>query len=101
MAIVTLEEVKAQLNIIGTDDDTLLTSKIAAAQDHVERLLGFQLETEYPDGAPASLKEAVFQLAAWWYEQRETALTGAIVSTVPYGVQDIVNEYRKWSFGDA
>lgn len=99
MAIVTLAEVKAQLNLTGSDDDTLLGEKIAAAQDHIERLLGFEIETEYPETVPPSLREAVFQLASWWYEQREAALTGTIVSTVPHGVHEIVTEYRKWSFG--
>ena len=100
MAVVTLEQIKVHLNLTGSDDDALLNDKVAAAQDHVERLLGFQIETEYPDGGPPSLKQAVLMLASWWYEQREAALTGTIVASVPHGVQEIVTEYRKWSFGD-
>lgn len=100
MAIVTLDEVKAQLNILGDDDNTLLTAKIAAAHGHIERLLGFEIATEYPDATPEPLKEAVLQLSAWWYEQRETALAGMSARPVPYGVSDIVNEFRKWSFDD-
>ncbi|MEQ8292767.1 MAG: head-tail connector protein [Roseovarius sp.] len=42
--------------------------------------------------------EAVLQLAAWWYEQRETALTGTIVAEVPFGVQEIITAYREFTF---
>lgn len=105
MAIVTLDDVKGQLNLDGSADDSsdgdvLLTQKIAAAQNHIENLLGFEIETEYPDTVPPALKEAVLLLASWWYEQRETALAGMNARPIPYGVQDIVNEFRLWSFGD-
>lgn len=103
MAIVTLDELKSQLNItadFGSDDDALLTSKIAAAQEHLERLLGFQIETTYTT-VPEPLKEAVKQLAAWWYEQREAASMDGRAYPMPLSVHDIVQEYRSWSFADA
>lgn len=106
MAIVTLEHIKQQLNFtaaLGTVDDDLLTRKIAAAQDHVERLLGFQIETRFPPAGdppvstvPAALVECVCQLAAWWYENRETAGDGA--KEAPFGVTAIVREYQDWAF---
>lgn len=103
--VVTVAELKEQLNLtadLGTADDALLGRKIAAAQDHVERLLGFKIEATYggtgQDPIPPALVEAVSQLAAHWYENREASSPTAM-TTVPFGVQEIVREYREWSFG--
>ena len=101
MAIVTVDIVREQLNLtsdMGTDDDALLGRKIAAAQDHIERLLGFKIETTYPDAPPASLVEAVCQLVAHWYENREATLVGVTAQELPFGVWQIVSEYREYSF---
>lgn len=103
MAIVSLEEMKEQLGItpdMGAVDDALITRKIAASQEHIERLLGYKIADNFaPEEVPASLHEAVCQLAAWWYEQRESALIGVNAAEIPHGVWSIVNEYREWSFG--
>lgn len=105
MEIVTLDQVKEQLSFtddMGTADDALLTRKIEAAQDHIERLLGFKIEGTFggqdQDPVPASLVEAVSQLAAHWYEQRETAIAGQAMASIPFGVWEIVTEYREWEF---
>lgn len=106
MAIVTVAELKEQLNLtddLGTDDDTLLQRKIDAAQGHVERLLGFKIEDNYggidQEAIPAPLVEAVSQLAASWYENKEATLIGVSGQAVPFSVLDIVAEFRSWSFG--
>jgi Phage gp6-like head-tail connector protein len=103
--IVTTEQIKEQLNItadLGTDDDALISRKISGAQDHIERLLGFKIEASYggtgQDPIPPSLIEAVSQLAAHWYENREAVLVGVNASQLPLSVQEIVTEYRTWSF---
>lgn len=105
MPIVTLTELKAQLNFtddIGADDDPLLEKKIEAAQDHIERLLGFRIADRFggedQEPVPPSLFEAVLQLAAWWYEMREPVNVGNIVNAVPFGVAEIIGEYREFSF---
>lgn len=107
MTIVTLEQIKQQLNFtaaLGAVDDALLARKIDAAQGHVERLLGFQIETRFPpegdppvSTVPSALVECVCQLAAWWYENRETVNVGN-VNEVPFGVTAIVREYQDWAF---
>lgn len=103
--IVTVAELKEQLNLsddLGTGDDALLGRKIAAAQDHIERLLGFKIEETYggtdQDEIPSALVEAVCQLAAHWYENREATLVGVNGQALPFGVEQIVNEYRGYSF---
>ncbi|SCM70037.1 conserved hypothetical protein [uncultured Pleomorphomonas sp.] len=105
MAIITVAELKEQLNLtddLGTDDDALLGRKIDAAQDHIERQLGFNLEARYgaddQDPIPAALVEAVSQLAAHWYENREASLIGVNGYALPFGVQEIVDGYREYSF---
>ena len=55
--IVDLEDMKEQLGFtadMGTIDDGLITQTIEAAQDHIERLLGFKIEEVYggSDEAP-------------------------------------------------
>lgn len=99
--ILTVEELKQQLNLtpdLGADDDALLGRKIAAAQGYIERLLGYAIETTYPDAVPAPLVEAVSQLAAHWYENREATLVGITGQDLPFGVWPIIAEYREFSF---
>lgn len=103
MAITTLDMLKEQLSFtddIGDIDDAMLQRKLDAAQNHVERLLGFKIEATFggegQDPVPPALVEAVLQLGAWWYENRETAGEGA--REVPFGVREIITEYRDFSF---
>jgi len=103
MTIVATADLKSHLNVTFDDDDMLIDDKISAAQAHIDRLLGFKIEDTFggedQDPVPEDLKQAVLMLAAWWYEQREAALTGTIVALVPLGVQEIVSEYRTFTFG--
>ncbi|MCO5131206.1 MAG: head-tail connector protein [Xanthobacteraceae bacterium] len=102
--IATLANLKAQLNVTSDLDDTLLTRKLAAAQNYVESWLGYKIETEYPptDGeppvstVPPALVEAVLQLAAHWYENREATLVGVTAQDLSHGVSDVIREYRRW-----
>lgn len=109
MAIVSLDQVKAQLNQTLDLDDVLITQKIGAAQDHLEHLLGFKIDaTTYPDvggvtfpaTVPPALAECVCQLAAHWYENREAVLVGVNAQALPIGVDDVVREFRNWSWAD-
>lgn len=109
MAIVTLDQVKAQLNQTLDLDDALITQKIDGAQNHIERLLGFKIDAAtYPDvgGAvfpatvPPALVECVCQLAAHWYENREAVVVGVNAQALPISVDDVVREFRNWSWAD-
>jgi uncharacterized phiE125 gp8 family phage protein len=46
---------------------------------------------------PEPLREAILQLASWWYEARETATLDEAKS-IPFGVADLVDAHRQWSF---
>lgn len=103
MAIATLDDLKDQLAFtddIGDADDGLLQQKLDAAQNHVERLLGFRIEAQFEGGdqdpVPPVLVEAVLQLAAHWYDNREAGAEA--VRELPFGVREIVTEYREFTF---
>lgn len=102
MAIVTTSEMKEQLNITFSNDDDLISRKIDAAQNQVERLLGYSIEDTFggedQEPIPDALVEAVSQLAAFWYEQREAANIGIVSTPIPFGVSQIVNEFREFTF---
>ncbi|MBL4918974.1 head-tail connector protein [Szabonella alba] len=111
MAYVTSEQAFAHLSLtedMAALDAAMIGRKLAAAQNHVERLLGYRLAARFldPDEEPgdedtreefpASLAEGILQLMAWWFENREAA--GPAAREVPFGVREILNEYRDWSF---
>lgn len=97
--IVTLEEIKAHLNVTFDEDDALIQSKGAAAEDCVSRLLGSDLASISP--LPESLRQAVLQVAAHLYTNREAVLVGVSAQDLPLGVWDLIAPYRKyWSDPD-
>lgn len=103
MAIVSLDDMMRQLSLTPdapAEDVALLEGKIPAAQNYIERLLGYRIETEFggdgQDPVPDALKEAVMQLAAWWFDNRE-AVTD-MNRPLPFGITEIVKEFREWSF---
>lgn len=95
--IVTVEELKAHLNITFDDDDALIADKIAVAEACVAEYVGADLEADF-ETLPTPLREAVKQLAAHFYENREAVLVGATAQTLPLGVFDLVGPYREWCF---
>lgn len=102
MAILTLAQIKEELGFtddLGTADDDLLTRKIAAAQDHVERVLGYQIEATFggedQDPIPPALIEAVSQIAAAWYEARDESEDKL---PLPFGVAAVLDGYREFTF---
>lgn len=103
MAISDIGALKEQLSFtadLGATDDVLLQRKLDAAQNHIERLLGFKIEVTFGGAAqepvPPALVEAVLMLAASWYENREAV--GEAGREMPFGVAELVREYRNWSF---
>lgn len=95
MAIIDLVAAKAHLNILFDDDDALIEGKIEAAQAHLESLLGFAIETEFPT-VPDDMKQAVLALVGHWYENREA--TGENIFEAPFSVWDVVRERRSYDW---
>jgi len=96
-----LSDLKTRCNVTISADDMLLARMLVAAEKHTEAQLGFALddETEFPDGTPEDVEQAVLMLAAWWYEQRESALVGVTAQTVPHGYEDIIRNHRNCTYG--
>lgn len=101
---VSLDQMKAHLGItedMGTVDDALIERQLASAKAHITRLIGFALDdaVQFPGGTPADLDQAVMLLAAHWYENREATLVGVSAEYIPFGVAEIVREYRTYTYG--
>lgn len=100
--IADLTILKEQLRVDFSDDDATIERKISAAQNLVERHLGFKIEAEFggddQDEIPPALVEAVCQLVGHWFENREAVIVGVNAQELPLNVRDIVREYRNWSF---
>lgn len=99
---------KAHLNVTTDVDNALITRLIAASQDWLESQLGYKLADKYPDAGspavstvPAALDQAQLMLLAHWYANREATLVGVSASEAPLGVNEIVCDYRNWSWGEA
>lgn len=100
MSIVTVEDAKAHMNVTIADDDTLIGGKIDAAEAWIGRFIGVALDDAetFPDGTPDPLKEAVRQLVAHLYENREATLVGITMTDVSPGLFDLIAPYREWAF---
>ncbi len=66
--VVTLEKTKQWIRVESGDEDALLESLIAAAEDIVCGILRYPLE----DDVPETVKQAICFAVAQMYEQRES-----------------------------
>lgn len=103
MSIVTLSLFKAHL---GTDDlldvdalgglsgatDELLQHYLEAAEEWAVSYLGKPISDFDP--VSSAIKQAVLQMAAHLYQNREAALVGVNAYDLPYGVTDFLRPYR-------
>ncbi|MGB6119576.1 MAG: head-tail connector protein [Mesorhizobium sp.] len=97
MSTVTLSLAKAYSNIIGDEDDELLTLFIDAAETWLGNYIGKPI-AEF-DPVPADLKRAVLMLVAFYYEQREAVAYGIAGQMAPLSVVSIAESYRISRFG--
>ena len=96
-----IQDLKEQCNITSSSENWLLERKLAAATAFIERQLGYALDDadELPNGPPADLEEAILMYAAHLYENREATLVGVAATALPMGVEEIVANYRRYTFG--
>lgn len=50
------------------------------------------------EDVPETLREAILQLAAWWYEHREAVTLDGNPRTVPFSVAELAEGHREWTF---
>lgn len=103
MAIVTFTELADQAGLTSdapASDQLLLQDKGDAAQAHIEGQIGFKIEERFGGNdqppVPHDLKEAVLQLAVWWFGNREALADSD--KLLPFGVQEIIAAHRDWTF---
>lgn len=95
MAIVTLDQAKAHLNVTLDADDALLTDKLAAAKVWIS---AYTASDPDASGTPAPVNEAVLQLTAHLYQNREASLVGVTATALPFGFLDLLAPYRAFAF---
>lgn len=100
MSIVQLAAAKAHMNITDTADDALIQGKIDAAEGYVEKVLGFSLASGFGGSSevPDPVCEAVLQLTAHLYENREASIVGLTIEEVPFGFWSLLMPYREFAF---
>jgi hypothetical protein len=91
--MISLDDVKAHLNITTDFDDILIGEKLAAAADWVAKYTGIPADA---DNIPASVNEAIRQLTAHLYECREATLVGITAQQLPFGFLDLLANDRQW-----
>ncbi|UVC10185.1 phage gp6-like head-tail connector protein [Rhizobium sp. TH2] len=78
---------------LATATDELLQHYIDAAEARAAGMLGKPLADLAP--VPSDVKHAVLLLAAHFYSSREAVLIGTSVNDLPYGVADLLRNYRE------
>lgn len=96
MATISVADVKAHANITLDDDDALIAAKIDAAEEWIGAFVGTPL-VEF-DPVPEPIKEAVRQLVAHLYENREATLVGVTMNDVTPGLFDFLAPFRRYVF---
>ena len=103
--MISTDDLRRQLNITGTDDDMLLGDKILAASEWVSLYTGIPMPAvpldpnAIPTCIPAPVKEAVKQLAAHLYANREATLVGVTAQELPFGMLDLLRPYTPFVCG--
>jgi uncharacterized phage protein (predicted DNA packaging) len=93
---VSLNDLKAHLNITISDDDHLLTYKLEAASEWIALYTGIPMDA---CDTPAPVNEAIRQLAAHLYANREATLVGVTAQALPFGVLDMLLPYTPFVCG--
>ncbi len=96
MSVASVDELKEELSFsgdLGNADDAMMQRHLAAAQQVLEKSLGFALADEFgPGDPPEAIKQAVLWLAVEFYDGRGGG------EGLPAHVENIISHYREWSF---
>lgn len=93
--MIDLAAAKAHLNVTVDADDVLIGDKLAAAKAFVAAYTAGEVDS---DDTPAPVREAVLQLTAHLYENREASLIGITAQALPFGFLDLLANYRAFAF---
>lgn len=102
MPVLTTEDAKRHLNVTHSFDNDLIAAKLAAATDWVAAYTGLEIPTGPYDSEedkleiPARVNEAILMLMGHLYANRETVLVGVAAQELPFGLLDMLADYRAW-----
>ena len=92
---ISLDDMKAHLRVTIDDDDAIIADKLATAVEWIAKYTGIPSDSP----TPAPVNEAIRQLAAHLYQNREASLVGATAQSLPFGVLDLIGPYTPFVCG--
>lgn len=104
MSVITIEEAREHLEVIGTDQDAKIMSYLAAAEAHAEQFLGRPLvpwseeesseSSSTGNGPPADVIQAIKLFLGDYYNLREAGITGTIFTANP-AAENLLHFHRR------
>ena len=92
---ISLEDMKAHLRVTISDDDVIIADKLATAAEWISKYTGIPTDSS----TPGPVNEAVRQLTAHLYANREASLVGVTAQSLPFGVLDLLTPYTPFVCG--
>jgi hypothetical protein len=92
---ISLDDIKAHLRVTITDDDAIITDKLATATQWVLNYTGISADSTIP----GPVNEAIRQLTGHLYANREASLVGVTAQALPFGVLDMLVPYTPFVCG--
>ncbi len=94
---VDLDAAKQHLNITFDSDDAVIQRFLDAAKSFLSAQIGYNTINLSTD---PQVDQATLMLTAHYYANREATLVGVSAAVVPFGVQEIIDNNRNWSWGE-
>ncbi len=94
---VTLQDAKAHLNITFDNDDGVIQRMLDAARSFMTLQIGHDTINLSTD---PQVDQAILMLTAHYYANREATMVGVSAAALPFGVQEIIDNNRSWSWSD-
>jgi hypothetical protein len=92
---ISLDDMKAHLRVTISDDDVIIADKLATAAEWIAKYTGIPVDS----ATPAPVNEAVRQLTAHLYANREASLVGVTAQSLPFGVLELLTPYTPFVCG--
>lgn len=92
---ISLDDVKSHLRVTISDDDVIISDKLATATEWVLNYTGISADSTIP----APVNEAIRLLTGHLYASREATLVGATAQSLPFGVLDLLYPYTPFVCG--
>lgn len=87
---------KEYLKVDYTDEDTILSSLIIAAQSYIDTMLGFKVKERwtYSQDIPDELTVACLMIIAHWFDNRQLQTAGTLGVEINFAVTAIIDAHK-------